>query len=624
MRPPDEKAPLPKSLLTHPRLPLALGGIAILLTSPALWLGWNGDDYLHRAVLLQSDRPEIAAAFPDLPGPANLFSFRTGDHESNRRWVERGFLPWWSSPDLKLNFFRPLSALTHWLDYRLWPNSALLMHIHSLAWFGVLVIVASLLFRAIMGPTIAAGIAAFLYAIDDSHGFAVGWLANRNSLIATTFGVLTLLAHHRWRSGIQSVPDPRKNALGWALAASVCFAFSLLSGELGVGAAAYLVAYALVIERSRWQARIASTLPYMLIGGAWVATYSLLHYGARGSESYVDPIHQPLTFASTLVPRAILLLLAQWAVPPAEFHTFFSENAQWGLLGVGAAALALLAMVIVPRLRKDRLALFWLIGMLLSTLPACATRPQDRLLFFTGIGAMGILGRLFADAARDPPPRSAHGIRAALGLLLIFHGIVAPILLPLRAHAPADFGGLLERAADSLPRDAEIAAKNIILVTALDGYTSGMLAPRQLLTGSPIPKSIAYLATGVHDVEVTRSGDRSLVIRPRHGFLPVPGRATDGDLSSMLESSYIFHYLDRLFWDRSSPFHVGQRIRLAALTVEVTQIDAAGLPLEARFDFDVALDDPSLCWFVGRRGRFIPFTPPAVGETVRIPGIAPY
>lgn len=597
--------------------------LALLLTSPALWLGWDGDDYLHRAVLLQRDHPEIAATLTDLPGPGNLFAFRTGDRESNRRWVERGFLPWWSSPDLKLNFFRPLSTFTHWLDYQIWPNSALLMHIHSLAWFAALVIFATLLFREFMGPTAAAGLAALLYAIDDSHGFAVGWLANRNSLIATTFGVLTLIAHHRWRGGAEFAPEPRRSSYGWALTASVCFALSLLSGEIGVGIAAYLFAYALVIERSRWPARAVSILPYAVIGVAWMATYSLLQFGARGSESYTDPIHQPLTMAATLLPRAVLLLLAQWAIPPAEFHLYFSERAQWVLLGLGVLALVLLALVVAPLVRKDRVARFWLIGMLISLLPACATRPQDRLLFFTGIGAMGIIARLIADASSPPrltPPN--RGTHAAVGLLLIIHCIVAPILLPLRTHSPAELGSLLSRAADSLPRDSDLASKHVILVTALEGYTAGLLAPYQLLTGQPAPASVAYLATCVHDVEVTRSGERSLLIRPVHGFLPPPGRAAaTAGWAPPFHSSYIFHYLDRLFWNDTNRFHVGQRIRLLALSVEVTRIDAEGLPLEARFDFDVPLDDPSLCWLVGRRGRFIPFTPPTLGETARIPGI---
>ena len=35
--------------------------------------------------------------------------------------------------------------------------------------------------------------------IQISRGFAVGWISNRNALIATLLGVLALIAHDRWR-----------------------------------------------------------------------------------------------------------------------------------------------------------------------------------------------------------------------------------------------------------------------------------------------------------------------------------------------------------------------------------------------------------------------------------------
>ncbi|MES1204492.1 MAG: hypothetical protein ABUS79_01020 [Pseudomonadota bacterium] len=40
-----------------------------------------------------------------------------------------------------------------------------------------------------------AGLAAFLYAIDDAHGFAVGWLASRCTLMGTFFAIASLIAH---------------------------------------------------------------------------------------------------------------------------------------------------------------------------------------------------------------------------------------------------------------------------------------------------------------------------------------------------------------------------------------------------------------------------------------------
>ena len=80
------------------------------------------------------------------------------------------------------------------------------MHLHSVLWMAALAAVVALLYRRIIGRLSAAsgamwiaGLAAVLYAIDDAHGFAVGWLANRCGIQGAVFAVLALIAHDRWR-----------------------------------------------------------------------------------------------------------------------------------------------------------------------------------------------------------------------------------------------------------------------------------------------------------------------------------------------------------------------------------------------------------------------------------------
>ena len=38
-----------------------------------------------------------------------------------------------TAQELRISFLRPLAAFTHWLDYRLWPNSSAWMNLHSIA-----------------------------------------------------------------------------------------------------------------------------------------------------------------------------------------------------------------------------------------------------------------------------------------------------------------------------------------------------------------------------------------------------------------------------------------------------------------------------------------------------------
>jgi hypothetical protein len=49
----------------------------------------------------------------------------------------RRLLPWWSDPTIHIDFARPLTALTHVLDYALWPGTPALRHLHSLLWFAL-------------------------------------------------------------------------------------------------------------------------------------------------------------------------------------------------------------------------------------------------------------------------------------------------------------------------------------------------------------------------------------------------------------------------------------------------------------------------------------------------------
>ena len=63
----------------------------------------------------------------------------------------------------------------------------------------------------------------------------------------------------------------------------------------------------------------------------------------------------------------------------------------------------------------------------------------------------------------------------------------------------------------------------------------------------------------------------------------------------------------------------GQIVKLDDVAIEVLEINN-GLPSAARFRFLVSLEDSSLLWFYWQDGKYIPFTLPAVGETITVEG----
>ena len=104
-------------VLAHPRWPWVAALLGVLLASSSLGSGLVLDDHLHRFVVELYLRGEGPGAWWD------LYVAAEGDEALTRARIELGFAPWWTAPDLRVQFLRPLSAATHYLDYALWPDA---------------------------------------------------------------------------------------------------------------------------------------------------------------------------------------------------------------------------------------------------------------------------------------------------------------------------------------------------------------------------------------------------------------------------------------------------------------------------------------------------------------------
>ncbi len=574
-------------LLTHRRWPIALVLLAAALALPSLGIGWHVDDYYHRLVF---------KGWRAVPGfshsPLDMFRFFDGDADRTRLAMDAGLLPWWTYPEIRAQFLRPVTVATHWLDYQLWPDQAWLMHAHSILWYVAIVAAAAMLYRRTMGPTVVAGLAALLYAIDDAHGGPVGWLANRNALLATFFGLSALIAHDRWRRD------------GWRLGAIVAptlFVISLLSAEAGIATGAYVIAHVLFIDRGRPSHRAGVFVLYAGIVIAWRLTWHQLGYGVSDLGLYVDPLTEPARFVRLLLQRVPTLLLAQWAGPPGELTIFISAwgRAVWAL--VAAAFVILLALLLIPLLRRDRVARFWAAGMVLAVVPICATFPADRLLFFVGLGAMGLLAQFLVTVFSQAPDRSstrAWRIPAkVLGVLfVVVHLVIAPVFMAVRAALPMGSTRLQEQIHVPLPLPEAVEDQTLVIVNAPSALHAGYTAVISELEGFPVPEHVRVLAPALPSVTIRRLDAHTLSIRPGDGFM-----------------AWVF---DQLFRNEEHPLVVGDRIELTGMTVEVTGLTADGRPAEAMFRFDVPLEHESLHWLAWHELEFVPFAPPPIDEQV--------
>jgi hypothetical protein len=567
------------------RLAFHLAVLAALLAAPSLFIGFHLDDYIGRFVN------------SELPGAERLYRLYAGGYglangvRADTRWqMDQGYAPWWSDPDLHIELARPLSLLTHTLDARLWPHSAVAQHAHSIAWLVLVVVCATRLYRGVLGSAVG-GLAALLFAVDHTHGFIVGFISNRHALVTAVFGLFCLDQHHR-------ATDTGRGA--HRLAALGLYLVSLLAGEFALAIAGYLVAHALFLERGSIARRLLSLAPYVLLTLVWRVVYTKLGYGTHGSGLYVDPIADPLEFIVTFAKRAPVLGLGQFLLPPAEAYVFYGPKLVWVVRAFGLIFLALLAFALIPLLRHSKSARFWAAGYVLSLVPATAAYPSGRLLLFSSIGAIGLvaeLWHLFAVELRGRVRTSRLRFSEAVGALVLFvHIGIAPFAAPF-ATCGIVVSAPLSRAADAL--GPEIEGRDVLLLSAPDFFGPRVAVLRKTLERGPLPRRWRALSSGPERVTIERSAPAALVLGWEDG---------------LLSEEYT-----RLFRSLRAPMREGDRVELEGLVVTILDVTPDGRPRRAEFRFDEQLDSGRFIAYAWRDGTFARLLLPEVGGRVELP-----
>lgn len=571
-----------RSWLASPRVVFAAVLVAVVLSAPSIPTGWYLDDLLHRAHFLEMGPMTDGSNMTN-----RMFDFLSGDPGEILAYKDLGVLPWWAEDAIRIRFWRPLSSFTHVVDYRLWPDSGPLMHLHSVLWLGGLIAITALLYRRLIVVPFVAGLAAMLYALDDAHGMPVAFLANRNAIIATFFGVLSLWLHDRYRRD------------GWtpgALLSPLAFLAALLGGESGIGIAPYLLGYAIFLEHRSGITRLVTIAPHAVVGIAWLAYYKASGYGTFGSGFYLDPAGETAEWLSHFVVRAPLLLLGQWFVPPSSFAFAWSAEQTVGVAMFGGLFLAMLLFWLRPILRENETARFFAFGMLLAVVPITAGYPHDRLLFFVGIGATGLLAMLLA---RLSDRSVSSGLGRAFGwVLLLVHVVIATPFHLIMSTAVAAQEPVYASPPRSLPNDPSLESQRLLVVNHPSAFYGQYTAIVRAIDGTSMPRSALFLAPGTTSLVLERLSKNVLAIRAEDGWLTSP--------------------FDIVYRAATRPFFPGYRVQLSGVRIEVRVSTPDGRPQTVHFTFDRALEDDSWRWVVYENGRYVPFDVPDIGETERL------
>ncbi len=561
--------------------------LSALLLAPALGAGWQFDDHFHRSRI---------AGYGDA-NPIQIFVPYDGIREHNLAQMEAGTLPWWASPNLHLAFLRYTSTLTMLLDYWLWPMRPAVMHLHSLRWLSFAVGAAAVLYRRVFGATWVAGLAALLDAVDEAHAWPATYLANRNALIATALGIASLICFIRWREGWR-----------WGRSLSVLLlALALSAGEMALATAGYLFAFAVSLDHGRLWERLSRLAPEAVVVALWAAIYKLGGFGSHGSGFYIDPLGAPLNFGSLLLDRARWLLLGQWTPIPAEMGLIYAGASQKAsaLRAISLAVVVLLMALFLPLVRRDRFARFWALGVVLALLPVAAVGPENRVLFFVGLGSMALLAHLTRVAFASPPiapPSAAWRLlaRVAIVVLLPIHVLLAPVLALQTLRRESVASAAMLRAVANIPDDPSIVKQDLIIVNPPEhSYVVTAIPVLKELDGLPRPRRIRALSAGTSGLTVMRVDARSLRV----------------DFPASLFPSVFARYMR----SDTERFQIGQRFAVSGLTATIEALDGRGDLVRVLYEFAVPIDDASLRWMQWTNGTYVPWRPPPPGESVTLP-----
>jgi hypothetical protein len=570
--------------------------VAILLYTPFLFSGFFQDDYGFR---LQFS-PELyekgnMSAEVMRNDPLNLYGFSWDASKRLSFEQEKGFAPWWASDQIKNNFFRPLSSLTLALDFSLWPNTPLLMHIHSLLWFCLLIVLAYRLYRSISGSAVVAGVSILLFVVDDVLSGPVGWISNRHAVVAMVFCVLCVWLYH------QGVSKQK-----WSYIAGACgvYVLALLASEMGLVTFAYLFAYLLVLDRDRWPGRVKRIVPFLLITVVWRLVYIGLGYGVSGSLLYIDPILSPVDFITQMLTRIPELLFSAFVVPVADMLIAFSPQSMGVVSAVLLVLLSLLALAVYPVLKSHRTTAFWVIGLLCAVVPLVSGIPQSRNLGLVSLGVMGLAGQLFVDVATARKPGLLNRfqrimLRLATSLLLILYLVASPIIVIYNLTSTQASAESQASAAD-FGSEPELAGQHLYMINppGVMSFMGGLF--QRVFTDKPFPASINYLSSGFAPVLIERVDSQTIIVTPDGGYTPLPGPIVDDKTGTVIPVGLenVYRVLDGFFYNPRAPMHVGQVVALSEVTVEVTEMTDDGRIAQAKFTFAHPLDDSRYVWLL--------------------------
>lgn len=587
-------------------------GFATLLCAPAMLAGTFADDILHE--LIFREFPEAFAR------TFNIFSFMKspGEVALFRQW---GVLPWWTSNDVRIDFFRPIPSLIHAVDFALFSYAPVAVHVMSIAWYlASMFLVSRVLARFFPENSRLILVAVAIFGLNGSHAVNVQWAANRNDLIASVFTLGAFLGWLRWRES-QRVRDLVLLFGGYVAA--------LLSKETGVLLAVLIGVHALVfpapgtesgslwLRLKPWR-RVLFALG--AISAVYLAAYFLSGHGAD-SMVYINPAHHPVRWLeaapraftfhlATLATGVHMLMLGQAPLTDAPIPSLIALAATFGFV-----------VLAFKLLRRERAVQFFAVWIVLFLLQLTTTFPDARLVYMASVGFAFIVTRMLSVLWER---RAALAPRIAFGTLVLLHFIVAPIVMQVTFHIMRGFDTSYEklrgdlRASIDYERLPDTGTEVFFLnwnqreTSALAGLWLSQVEP----TGIDVHKQLSS-DKGEYVAKIDRAFSQMKVHYTPLSFLlgEVDLQVVDDRTITLSPAgSTFFPTIFEQLYMTDNEFTVGQRMELPNFTATIEEIsrDASvqrgSEVTRVRFEFKEPIDSARYRFMAWESGHLRPVT----------------
>ncbi|HET8706368.1 MAG TPA: hypothetical protein VFM46_08715, partial [Pseudomonadales bacterium] len=234
---------------------------------------------------------------------------------------------------------------------------------------------------------------------------------------------------------------------------------------------------------------------------------------------------------------------------------------------------------------------FWIIGLLLCALPACAGSGGSRVAMFMNLALAPMVSSVIFHglAVRNTAQRLYSWLLILFKILMLPLTLMAPIILN-------RFDVIyVITAAKTLPIETNDRQRTLLMLNPVSEPASRLFKIVRLWHNLPVTESQFSFASGTSSIAISRPDDKSLILTPADGFAGSQGEQFMRDIAA-------------------HPFKAGDTLSFAQVTIRVLETTADGRPASVRFEFDAELENNKFIWLQCDNERLIAWKPIAIGE----------